>query len=282
MGELSNYAENLLLDHAFSCGSNSRVYTYQSDSFYIALLTTNVAVDTITGAGLTEVANTGAYARELCNTWSWNSGGGYIYNSSDITFATATASWGAITGFAICDHASRVSGNVIGYGSLSTSKTVVTNNKPTIAAGQIQISWQTTTSAGISSYLGQALLRHLFRSTSYTPPSVVAVALATNASLSAASTGATLTEPGNGYTRIDHSNADSWTAPTTGTTDNNGQISFPTPSGSWGTINYVVVLDSATTGAGNVMFYGALDTPQEPEADDNVQIPSGDLNITLD
>lgn len=93
--------------------------------------------------------------------------------------------------------------------------------------------------ASMSNYLENKLIDHLFRTTTFSQPSVIAIALCTAAPTDA-STGATITEVSGGdYARqtLNPSNSN-WTATqggtsgassgTGGTTDNASAIVFPT------------------------------------------------------
>lgn len=67
---------------------------------------------------------------------------------------------------------------------------------------------------------------------------------------------------------------------TNGSVSTSANITFPTATdGLWGTITHVAVMDAST--AGNVLFYGALDTAREILQDDTFQITSGSLTVTL-
>ena len=70
-----------------------------------------------------------------------------------------------------------------------------------------------------------------------------------------------------------------------GSVSNSGNITFPTATSNWGTITHVAVMDTDSTsdsaGAGNVLFYGALDTAREILTDDTFQITTGNLTVTL-
>ena len=69
--------------------------------------------------------------------------------------------------------------------------------------------------------------------------------------------GATLAEPvGNGYARVETSGA-TWNAGASAT--NAAAITFPTASGSWGTISHVVAFDAVS--GGNIIRSGALTAP---------------------
>lgn len=64
-----------------------------------------------------------------------------------------------------------------------------------------------------------------------------------------------------------------------GSVSNSGNITFDTATANWGTITHVAVMDTST--AGNVLFYGALDTAREILTDDTFQITTGNLTVTL-
>jgi len=143
--------------------------------------------------------------------------------------------------------------------------------------------------ANISDYLEEALLNHVFRTSSFTKPGTVTVALAT-ANITDTNTGATMTEVANSnaYARVDlgaPADAD-WSDPSAGTQgliDNAADITFPTASGgNWGTILDVALLDNTTHGAGNILFYGTLTTSKIVNDGDTFKFSTGDLNISLD
>lgn len=64
--------------------------------------------------------------------------------------------------------------------------------------------------------------------------------------------------------------------------DNATLISFPTPTGSWGTVTHFALIDSATHGAGNMIASGALTASRAIASGDTVTFPIGDLDLTLD
>ena len=47
---------------------------------------------------------------------------------------------------------------------------------------------------------------------------------------------------------------------TSGTTSNNGAITFPVPTANWGTVTHIAILDASTSG--NMWAHGALTTPR--------------------
>ena len=66
-----------------------------------------------------------------------------------------------------------------------------------------------------------------------------------------------------------------------GTTSNNGVITFPTPTPSgWGTVTGVGVYDAAS--GGNLLFYSALTVSKTIHPGDAVTFPAGTLTFQID
>lgn len=148
--------------------------------------------------------------------------------------------------------------------------------------------------ANMSNYLENKLVDHLFRGTAYTAPATIAIALCT-AAPDDTSTGATITEvPNSGsYARQTlNPSTTNWrdtaggtaatSSGTTGTTANNATITFPTATGNWGTVTHVVIVDSATWGAGNVLFWAALSASQAINTGGTFSFSAGNLSVQLD
>lgn len=129
----SNYLELKLLDHVLG----NTAYTAPG-TVYVALFTT-----TPSGSGGGTEVSGGSYARVTVtnNTTNWPnaSGGspGVKSNGTAITFPTATADWGTVTGFAIFDAAS--SGNMLYWGDVTTSKHINNGDTAKFAIGDIVI-----------------------------------------------------------------------------------------------------------------------------------------------
>lgn len=123
MSALSDYAENKLLDHLL--GKTS--FTMPA-SVRVALFT---AAPSDAGGG-TEVSG-GSYARQaiVVNT----SSGGATNPNADVTFPTATASWGTITHVGIFDAAS--GGNLLMWGALTTPKTIASGDQLVMPAADL-------------------------------------------------------------------------------------------------------------------------------------------------
>ena len=66
-----------------------------------------------------------------------------------------------------------------------------------------------------------------------------------------------------------------------GQTDNDADITFPTATGSWGTVAYIGLHESAT-GTGNMIFHTALDVSKTIDSGDIFKISSGDLTVEFD
>jgi len=82
----------------------------------------------------------------------------------------------------------------------------------------------------------------------------------------------------NGYART----AVNFAAPSGGSISNNADVTFPNPTGSWGTVVGWAIVDNGTYGAGNQLYYNAQ-TPNKPIVqDDVVKFLSGTLTISED
>lgn len=136
MSALSDYLENALLQELFNNTNLAPPATY------VALHT---ADPTDAGTG-TEVSG-GSYARVLVNPAGgsapkWNAAAvdapGYkVSNADDITFPTATVSWGTITHFGIRDASS--GGNLLMHGALTVSKAIGIGDTFKFAAGDLAL-----------------------------------------------------------------------------------------------------------------------------------------------
>ena len=255
MGSLSDYLELELLDHVFQVGA------YTPPTIYIALSTADPGES---GGTIAEPVGNG-YAR-IAHA-SWNAAATRaIDNDGVITFAQASGAWGTITHYAIFD--ALTGGNMLAYGSLATSKSVVNGNTPSIATTEISVTFST---GGFSDFLALELLDHVFGNGVYTGPTIY-VALSTSIPTDAGN----VTEPaGNNYAREAHA---AWDVAAAGATENTGVLTFNTPSGSWGLCVHAVIYDAIT--AGNYLARGSI-TDQTPDDGDTVRFNDGDLDVTL-
>lgn len=260
MGSLSNYLELKLLDHFLKTAS----FTVPTN-IYVALSTADPGES---GSGLAEPSGNG-YARVAHNTWA-TAASRATSNSGTVTFPTASGAWGTISHWALFDAST--SGNMLAYGSLSVSNAVVNGNIVTFAAGEIDI---TANAGGWSNYLVHKLLDHVFKVASYTAPTNIYCGLST---ANPGDSGSGLAEPsGNAYART---LKNTWDAAASGATENTGAITFPTATGSWGTITHSGLFDASTSG--NLLVYGALGTSQAVVNGNVVEFADGAWDVTAD
>ena len=132
MSQASDYLENKLLDHLF----NKSQFT--SPTMWVALCEAAPS-DTSTGTTISETDYTG-YARINQTAANWNTASsGTTDNSAAITFAEATgAGTNPVTHFALVDASS--AGNLLCYGTLTSSLTVSVGVTPKFAIGDCNIS----------------------------------------------------------------------------------------------------------------------------------------------
>jgi hypothetical protein len=126
--------------------------------------------------------------------------------------------------------------------------------------------------ANFSNYLENALINATLRNTSYTSPTTCYVALYT-ADPTDADSGTEVS--GGSYART----AVTFGAPSNGVATNSADVTFPTSTGSWGTVTHVGVRDAVTSG--NLLYHAALTTSKTVSSGDIFKISSGNLSVTL-
>ena len=82
---------------------------------------------------------------------------------------------------------------------------------------------------------------------------------------------------GSNYSRVQVTFSVSGTSPTTAT--NTATLTFPTASGSWGSVTTAGIFDASSSG--NLIAYANLSNAKTVEANDILQIASGQLDVTL-
>ena len=144
--------------------------------------------------------------------------------------------------------------------------------------------------AAASDFLENRLVDHVLRGQTFSPTSPANLFVALYTAAPNDSGGGTEVS-GNNYARVSISRAlTSWagtqgagtttaSSGTGGVTSNNASITFPTPSGTWGTVTHFAILDAAT--GGNMFFHGALTTPQTINTGNTVSFAAGQLVITF-
>ena len=132
MAEMSNYLENALIN------ATLRNTSYTSPTtVYVGLFTTD---PTDAGTG-TEVSG-GSYARTAVSFATASGTSGNVLNDADVTFPTATASWGVVGWIGINDAAT--SGNLLYHTALDTSKTIDSGDIFKIYQAHLEIHWKST------------------------------------------------------------------------------------------------------------------------------------------
>ena len=125
MAEMSNFLENALIN------ATLRNTTYTSPAtVYVSLWTSD---PTDAGSG-TEVSG-GSYARTAVTMGAPSNG--VSLNSADVTFPTATASWGVVGWIGIND--ALTTGNLLYHSPLDTSKTIDSGDIFKISSGNLSV-----------------------------------------------------------------------------------------------------------------------------------------------
>jgi len=126
--------------------------------------------------------------------------------------------------------------------------------------------------AEISNYLENALINATLRNIAYTSPANVYVALFTSDPTDA---GSGTEVSGGSYART----AVTFAAPSNGVSVSNADCTFPTATGSWGTVGWIGLYDALTSG--NLLYHTPLDTSKVIASGDIFKISSGNLSVTL-
>jgi len=125
MAEMSNFLENALIN------ATLRNTTYTSvATVYVSLWTSD---PTDAGSG-TEVSG-GSYARTAVTFGA--PANGVTTNNADVTFPTATASWGTVGWIGINDAAT--SGNLLYHTALDTAKAIDSGDIFKISTGNLSV-----------------------------------------------------------------------------------------------------------------------------------------------
>lgn len=272
MSEMSDFLENELLDHVLSAAT----YTAPATLYYGLDQTTTVDADT--GSTITEPSgNNYSRASHTNNATNWPAASsGSKSNGTAISFPVPSGSWGTVTDIGILDAATL--GNLLLYTPLDTAR-VISGGETTVEVATSGMTW-TWDTTNISDYLRDELLDHILSAAAFTAAATVYMALCTAAPTSA-STGSTITEPsGNNYSRAAiTNNATNFPAASGGSKSNGADITFAVPSGSWGSCTHWALVDAST--AGNVYFFGAVDTAMTPDNGDTVLFSSGNFTFAF-
>jgi hypothetical protein len=126
--------------------------------------------------------------------------------------------------------------------------------------------------AEISNFLENAIINATLRNTTYTSVATVYVSLWTSDPTDA---GSGTEVSGGSYART----AVTFGAPSNGVTTNSADVTFPTATGSWGTVGWIGINDALTTG--NLLYHTPLDVSKTVTSGDIFKISTGNLSVTL-
>lgn len=133
----------------------------------------------------------------------------------------------------------------------------------------------------MSNYLEEAILKHVrgTNGVAYTRPTVVYCACHTADPTDAGTGAEVVTAGGTLYTR----QAISFAAPSNpaGTMATDADLTWTAAGANWGTVTHIGIWDNVTVGAGNLLFFGMLDTPKTINTGDQFKILTGQLTITM-
>lgn len=123
-----------------------------------------------------------------------------------------------------------------------------------------------------SNYLENALINATVRNTTFTSPATVYLGLFITDPTDA-NTGTEVS--GGSYAR----QSITFASPSNGVTSNSAQITFPTATADWGTVGWIGIYDSLTSG--NLLYHSPLTTSKTIANGDVFIVSSGNLTLTL-
>lgn len=263
---LSDYLENKLLDHLLKATAYTRPAT-----LYFGLYT---SAPSDSGGGVEPAA--ASYARSAVTNDSTNfpncaiTGNPIKANATIISFPTAESSWGTITHWGIFDAAT--SGNLLAWGSFTSSRSVATGDSPKLAAGTISITVTNTAGGGLTNFAKRQLLDHTFGGPNYTPPTTIYSTLGT------ALTGETLTEYADtGFARP----ATAFGSASSGQSLNSSIEDFTLGVSATGaaTLTHFAIFDDLT--AGNLLAVGPLSVSRAVVESDSISMAVSGFSVTF-
>lgn len=135
MSALSDFAENKLLDHVLGTTSFTK-----PAKVYVGLHTQspNESASAATEVGGSAGdSTTGGYSRIEATFGAASNGS--ASNNANITFATATSTYGTISHIGIYDSSTPGQGNLLLHGALDSSKTIETGDTFQISTGNLTV-----------------------------------------------------------------------------------------------------------------------------------------------
>lgn len=265
MSQATNYLEAALLDHLFDLSA----YTAPA-TMYLALFT---AMSDGEAGTATEVTG-GSYARLAItnDATSWSRLSNVVTNDNLLEFAAASANWGDVTHWALCDALS--GGNKLIYGEFDDPITVNNGSTFRVGAGQLSVTYNAK-----SNYTAGKLLDHLFGISSWTVPATVYIALMT-ANPTDAGGGTEVSTSGTAYARQSVAlDPAQWTR-TNNEVTNDNDIAFAEATDDYGIVTGHAAYDASS--AGNLLWWAALSPSQTINSGSQFAFDAGSLTYALD
>lgn len=135
--------------------------------------------------------------------------------------------------------------------------------------------------ANASDYLESQIYNHIFRSATFSKPSNIFIGLTTDVPTD----DGTYTEvaDANNYSRYAEVSGDAnWdTMLADGIGENLVDFTFDAATGNWGVVSGVIITDSETHSAGNVLLHGELSESKEVQNGDTFKFSASNLTIEI-
>jgi len=125
--------------------------------------------------------------------------------------------------------------------------------------------------SAMSNFLENEILDHVLSTGAYAMPSTIYLGLST-ATFDEDNSGTELS--GSGYAR----QSITFAAASSGSASSNATVTFPTATGSWGTVTSWGLFDASSSG--NLLIYGDFTTSKVVGNGDILRVNSGDITIT--
>ena len=263
MSQFTDFAENKIVDliraQAWTLGASLYLglASAAADGSVTELTGTGYARVSVTRA-LTSWAGTLAPGSTAASTGTSHASS----NNAAVNWGTSGSAWG--TANYVTVHDASTSGNVVCFLPLAVPLVIGSGVPVSIGTGVLAFTVGLT--GGCSDYLANKLVDFIFRGQAFTFPTPMYAAMLTAAPSNAG--GGTEVGGGVGYARVSYAGSlTSWAATqapgtivastgTGGLTSNNNAITFPAPTGSWGTPAWVGWYDASSIG--NLLFWSLL------------------------
>ena len=138
MSAMSTYLENALVNHVL----RNTAYTTPGTTVYVGLIKYYDAAVVEAGTLTQEISTSGSTAYNRIQVTGWDAASnGATQNTGAITFPTATADWGGVSGVIITDNATPGAGTVLLHGSLTTAREVKDGDVFKFNAGDLDVTF---------------------------------------------------------------------------------------------------------------------------------------------